>query len=155
MSRDENTLSPKHGVNPSMILCFWCGESKAVALCGRLPNDAEAPRQMVTDYDPCDKCQKLWENGIVLIGADTTPCHARQPKIGDTPNGEPLYPCGRLVIVPDETELRKIFSDDACDEIMKKKKAFIHPEALMRIIEVAKVGGSAVNLEDIPDETTE
>ena len=29
-------LSPKHGVNPSMDLCFWCGQPKGLILCGRM-----------------------------------------------------------------------------------------------------------------------
>ena len=41
-------LSPKHGLNPLIPGCFWCGESKnEIALLGRLPGDAEAPRSAV------------------------------------------------------------------------------------------------------------
>ena len=37
MSKDKGIkLSPKHGLNPSMDLCFWCGEPKGVILCGHM-----------------------------------------------------------------------------------------------------------------------
>ena len=48
-------ISPKYGVNPSLINCFFCGESKGIALMGKLKNDAEAPKECVMDYEPCDK----------------------------------------------------------------------------------------------------
>lgn len=63
-------LSEKHGVNPSLDLCFLCNEPKGVALLGRLPGDAEAPRQAVFDEEPCDKCLEWMKQGIILISVD-------------------------------------------------------------------------------------
>lgn len=57
-------LSEKYGVNPTIPVCFWCGESKnEIALLGRLGDarkgeDIEAPKNMVLDYEPCDKCKE-------------------------------------------------------------------------------------------------
>lgn len=31
MASNNITLSPKYGVNPTIPVCFWCGESKAEA----------------------------------------------------------------------------------------------------------------------------
>lgn len=53
-------LSNKHGVNPSLMVCPCCGESTGVALCGRLPDDAEAPRSML-DLEPCGKCRSEFD----------------------------------------------------------------------------------------------
>lgn len=61
------TLSKEHGINPSIMLCFYCGKDKAIALLGKLPNDAEAPRQACYDYEPCDDCKKLLEQGVLFI----------------------------------------------------------------------------------------
>lgn len=37
-------LSPKHGLNPSISVCFFCGEDKnEIILPGKLEGDAEAP----------------------------------------------------------------------------------------------------------------
>ena len=45
-------VSPKHGLNPTIPICFWCGKERGeVALLGRLPGDAEAPKNVVLDYD--------------------------------------------------------------------------------------------------------
>ena len=41
-------VSPKHGLNPTIPVCFWCGKERGeVALLGRLPGDAEAPKNVV------------------------------------------------------------------------------------------------------------
>ena len=49
-------ISPEHGFNPSMPICFWCRQGKKdIVLLGRLPKDAKAPRHCVLDYEPCDK----------------------------------------------------------------------------------------------------
>ena len=49
-------LSEKHGVNPSVMLCFLCGESYGVALLGKHKDehshDAEAPREGVYEMEP-------------------------------------------------------------------------------------------------------
>ena len=42
-------VSEKHGVNPSMEVCFICGQDTgAILLLGRLPGDKEAPRHAAT-----------------------------------------------------------------------------------------------------------
>ena len=60
-------LSPKHGVNPSINVCFYCGKPKEVLLLGRLKGDKEAPRQAVFDMEPCDECRSWMEQGIIFI----------------------------------------------------------------------------------------
>ena len=60
-------LSKEHGVNPSILKCFWCGEDIGVALLGALPNDAKAPHQIVCDYTPCDACIELMSQGITVM----------------------------------------------------------------------------------------
>lgn len=49
-------LSPKHGVNPSMMQCACCGKDMGIALFGRLKGDAEAPKYIKNDL--CEDCQK-------------------------------------------------------------------------------------------------
>ena len=64
-------LSPKHGLNPMLTTCFWCGEPTGVAIVGRLradgDNDAEAPRSSCVDLEPCAKCRKKFEQGVLAI----------------------------------------------------------------------------------------
>lgn len=69
MSRDKGIrVSEKHGVNPTVVLCFWCGQERGdIALLGRLPNDAEAPRRAVIDHEPCDACKERMDKGITIF----------------------------------------------------------------------------------------
>jgi hypothetical protein len=67
-------LHPKHGVNPSIPLCWWCGEGKnEILLFGAGYRDkqgnTEAPRHCLMDYEPCNKCRAAQELGILLIEA--------------------------------------------------------------------------------------
>lgn len=69
-------ISPKHGVNPTIPICFFCGEEKQeIALLGKIggkSEDLEAPRHMVLDYEPCDKCKEQMKLGVVLIPVSDT-----------------------------------------------------------------------------------
>ena len=49
-------LSPKHGVNPSIIVCPICGKDVGIALLGKLKGDVEAPKTVQGDM--CDECKK-------------------------------------------------------------------------------------------------
>ena len=66
MSRkDSIILSPKHGVNPSILHCQCCGKEYGIGLAGRLKDDAEAPKDVM--YGFCDDCQKVIDQGGVMI----------------------------------------------------------------------------------------
>lgn len=68
MSKKGIKLSPKHGVNPCIPICCWCGEEKnEIALLGKLKDDAGAPRNAVIDYEPCEECQAKFNMGVVFI----------------------------------------------------------------------------------------
>lgn len=87
-------LSKKHGANPTIAICAWCNEPTGeVVLVGQLPGDAEAPKEMIVSYEPCDKCREKWEQGVACIEVDTVPVNATQPPIRDN-----LYPTGRVVV---------------------------------------------------------
>jgi hypothetical protein len=63
-------LSPKHGVNSSLMQCFLYGESCGVALAGLLKGDAKAPRQAEWEQTPCLKCQVAGD-GDAAVGYRT------------------------------------------------------------------------------------
>lgn len=65
MSKDSITLSPKHGVNPSILHCECCGKEYGIGLAGRLKGDVEAPKDVL--YGFCDDCQKVIDQGGVMI----------------------------------------------------------------------------------------
>lgn len=59
------TLSPKHGVNPSVLHCICCGKDYGVALIGKLKGDAEAPRDISQGL--CNDCQGVIDQGGAMI----------------------------------------------------------------------------------------
>lgn len=124
-------LSPKHGVNPCIPVCAFCGEEKTeIALLGKLKGDAEAPRNAIIDFEPCEKCKKNWKKGVTLIRVTTVPPKNGMPPIAER-EGHSIYLTGRYaVITPDaakrcfnlDTEKgRQIFMDaEAFDDFMSR-----------------------------------
>ena len=114
MSRKDKgiELSPKHGANPSLDMCFWCGKPRGVALIGRIrrkggdgeaaDNDAEAPREICTSIEPCEDCRRKFATGVHFI--EVSPDGSR---FGDSPRwalgkdneGRTVYPTGRWAVV--------------------------------------------------------
>lgn len=94
-------LHPEYGFNPSMIVCPYCGEPKAIALLGNSCKK-EAPHTIWDgDYTPCDDCQnKLKEkNQMYLLNTNPTDL---------TPTGE--------YILMNKSIVEKIFDKDNIKE---------------------------------------
>lgn len=103
---DSIKLSPKHGVNPCIPICFFCGKEKnEIALLGKLPNDKEAPRSAILNYEPCDECTKIMEQGVTILEALDKPIY---PHI--VPIQKDAYPTGRFCIITKEAA-NQIFTD--------------------------------------------
>jgi len=124
-------LSQKHGVNPSMGVCFWCGEEDGnIALMGKLPNDAEEPRRAVVTYEPCEYCKAMMSRGFTLM-------EATESDPGDRPEVQPgVWPTGRWWVVTREAAER-IFGEKA----KGTDKAFIDTEAVKRLNLEEAAGG--------------
>lgn len=84
MSKDSITLSPKHGVNPSLLHCICCGKEYGVAMLGKLKGDAEAPRDIHSGL--CPDCEAIVKQGGAFI---------IEVKDGETEDNP--YRTGRLV----------------------------------------------------------
>ncbi len=90
---DSILLSPKHGVNPSVLHCVCCGDSYGVALLGKLKEDKEAPRDI---YDGlCDKCQGV-------INQEGTLCI----EVKDGEKGDNPCRTGRIVGISKDCKIR-------------------------------------------------
>lgn len=112
-------LSEKHGVNPTLVICFYCNkENGELALLGQLPGDAEAPRKAAIDQVPCGACKKLMEMGVILISVD-------EAKTEDQRNP---YRTGGWVVVRDEFIGRLISNEELRADILKKRVSFITNE---------------------------
>lgn len=96
-------MSPNHGLNPAIPVCFYCQEPKnEVALLGyigdkKLGEDIEAPKHVLLDYEPCDKCKEKMAGGIALIEVQGEPVVDGLP-----PVKEGLYPTGRCGVITRE-----------------------------------------------------
>ena len=103
MSNAGIKLSPKHGLNPTIPVCFWCGEERnEVALLGHIGDgrkheDFEAPRHMVIDYEPCEKCRAKMALGVTLIEATSKPNSVAKVEMQ-----KGIYPTGRYVVIKRE-----------------------------------------------------
>ena len=62
------TLSAKHGLNPSLVVCPVCKKETSIALFGRLKGDAEAPKTV--EGELCDECKKKYIT-IVEVESET------------------------------------------------------------------------------------
>lgn len=95
-------LSPKHGVNPTIPVCFFCGKEKnEIALLGQIGDrrkgeDFEAPKNVVLDYEPCEECKKKFAEGVLLIEVTNS------PEVIGMPIAKDAYPTGRYVVVRPE-----------------------------------------------------
>ena len=65
------TLSKKHGLNPSMVICPICGKKESIAILGHIKGDKEAPRYIQGDI--CDECKaRVADNKcfVISVGED-------------------------------------------------------------------------------------
>ena len=88
-------ISEKHGVNPSISVCFFCGGDKnEIILPGRLPNDRQAPMKAVWNKEPCDTCKEHMEQGIMLVSVKEGVDH------------ENPYRTGKVAVIKEEVAKR-------------------------------------------------
>lgn len=101
-------LSPKHGLNPTIPVCAWCGEQKnEIALMGRIKTevrgeDPQAPMYCVLDYEPCDHCKEQWALGVAVLEATTVRPTPYRPPIQVQKDGTEIYPTMRFVVIKPE-----------------------------------------------------
>lgn len=109
-------LSKKHGVNPTIPTCFYCGEKKnEIILAGELPGDAEAPKDAVWDHVPCDQCKRWMQKGVIVIS------------IRDGETGENPYRTGGWVVLT-ESAVRKFASPMAVQDMLRSRVCFMPDE---------------------------
>ena len=120
MSR--TTLHPKHGVNPTMGVCFWCGqEDGTIGLLG-FNKDREAPKHTILSKDPCDKCKAKMAQGIALIEATD------REEPGLLKLNDRTYATGRWLVVREEWVQRCIHPEALRDQVLRVRKSFIDRE---------------------------
>ena len=92
-------ISDKHGLNPSVAVCFFCGKDKGVVALGRIKGDIKAPRRAIYDYKPCEECAEKMKQGVTVIEVTKT-------NNGTIPIQAGAWPTGRwCIIAKDKAEL--------------------------------------------------
>ena len=127
-------LSERHGVNPTLCLCFWCGEEDgSLALLGRIgAGDLEAPHRACLNYDPCDACKEKWDSGITLL--EVVP-------ISESDNPPIFKGCehaftSRFIVTSDRLAA-KLFNDgSAVANMMEKRKAYLPVDAFSMVLKI-------------------
>ena len=147
-------LSPNHGVNPTIPMCFWCGKDKLLGKIDR--KDSEAPRKLIMDYEPCDKCKELFSKGVHVIGVTEKPIIEGMFPIVD--DGKiTLYPTGSMFVATEDWTERflKANEQEGMIEEVLKKKVFIMPDEIVNeIVKESKVSEMDVEIpEDIKEES--
>lgn len=115
-------LSQKHGLNPCISQCLFCGGDKnEIAVLGALADDKEAPRKAVLDYEPCEACKSNFAAGIAILESED----------GRTPTG------AYVVITEDAT--RRLFAPEALvEQLLQKRKALMDKPSFTRLFRGAK-----------------
>lgn len=120
-------LHPKHGLNPTVCTCFFCGKgTNEIALLGAAFK-GEAPRHMVMNYDPCDACKAGMAKGITLIECDEHPFDSR-PAIQ-----EGAYPTGAWCVITEDTARRLFQPDSIVEAVLKHRTAFVEVGLLTKL----------------------
>lgn len=114
-------LSKKHGLNPTIRTCFWCGESTNEILLLGASYKGEAPMNMIAGYEPCDKCKELFAQGIQLVEVSDSPVIENQPALNYQ------YPTGHFWVVT-EDYIKRVLQEEAATEICNAGKALISVE---------------------------
>lgn len=104
-------VSEKHGVNPTISQCYFCGEDKnELLLLGRLPGDKQAPMHGVYDYEPCETCKSYMKQGIILISVK---------------DNDPEYRTGAFVVVTENAIMKMLKEGEMRDGVLKQRCAFL------------------------------
>lgn len=122
MKEPSIQLSKKHGLNPSLGVCFVCGEDDGtVVLPGQLKGDAEAPRRAVWTREPCPTCKGWMAKGIVFLSV-------REGEHGENP-----YRTGKLAVLKEEAVSHMISNKTLLASILKKRICFMDDRSWIQL----------------------
>lgn len=155
---NEVKLSPKHGVNSTIPICFWCGKEKnEVALLGQInKEDSEAPRRVIMDYEPCEQCKELFSMGIHIIGVSTEPIVETMFPIVNDDNIK-LYPTGSMFVSTEEwvTSFLTANNQQSMLENVLSSRVLMLPDTIVtEIIDDSKADEMNIETLDTEEENT-
>ena len=125
-------LSPKHGVNPSLSLCFFCGGDKnEIILPGQIhtvsERDVRAPHRAVWNREPCDSCKAHMAAGVIVI------------EVAESHPTETPTRVGGFAVLRDEAIRRLVNDPELAASIIRKRVCFL-PTAVWDMIGIPRGG---------------
>lgn len=114
----------KEGSYVAMTRCYLCGGDKDIILHTRMKDISEVNGKVV-DMSPCNKCQELMKQGIIMITIDSEKSDKDwdKPKDGEIPNP---YRTGGFFVVKDEAVTRMLEGNqNYIDWVLKHRWMFI------------------------------
>ena len=119
-----------------MPICFWCTKETGKPV--QLPevNGKIPPKKAILNYEPCDACKTIFDQGIHIIGVVNKPLVETMPPIMKDGEVE-LYPTGSF-FVASETWTREILSknrkEEMIEDVLKRKVLMMPEEVVSQII---------------------
>lgn len=112
-------ISNKHGINPSLEVCYVCGKDVGVILFGALKGDVEAPRRACLNKEPCAECKNWMGQGVICISVDP---------VKSTDKEDP-WRSGGWVVLKDEAVTRWLgHNEELLSDVLKRRVMFIEDE---------------------------
>ena len=153
---DSIKISPKHGVNPTIPVCFWCGGDKnEIALMGKIDKeDSEAPRRLITNYEPCDKCKALFSKGVHVIGVTEQPmAQGMFPIVNDGKNT--FYPTGSMFVATEDWAVRFLEGNEQehmIDNVLQKRVFLLPDEFVTEMVKDVKAEEMEVDFPEVEED---
>lgn len=146
---DSIKLSPEHGLNPTIPICFWCGKEKnEIALMGKInKNDDAAPRRIIMDYEPCEHCKDIFSKGIHVIGVTEEPMVQGMFPIVIKDENTKLYPTGAMFVGTTDWVQRFLTANESegmIKDVLEKKVLLMPNDQVVAFIEDIKT-------QDVPE----
>lgn len=104
----------------SLSVCFWCGKDKNELIIGRRLTTKEFPKEVVVNYEPCDKCKEDMSTGVTFIEAVSKPISEGQKELQ---NG--AYPTGRWMVVEREAVERMLEGSPLLRSVLAYNRCFV------------------------------
>jgi len=128
------TLHKKHGLNPTMDTCFYCGKAKDILLIGNktikwekagiASSDGKMPQQIgVINDEPCQECKGFMEKGIILVSVKDEE---------EDRNEKNPFRTGKMCVITEEA-IKRILQGDLLNSILKTRFSFILDEAWKKL----------------------
>lgn len=107
-------VSEKHGVNPMLCVCWYCGrDTGEIAMLGKLKNDEQAPHRGVLNREPCKECKEYMAAGVIFIS------------VRDGESGENPYRTGGFAVITEDGVRRMIEDTDLLEHVLKVRYCFV------------------------------